>query len=225
MKVFIVYAHPEPTSFNAALRDRAVETLTAEGHEVVVTDLYADGFDVGHAGRRDFKEAADTARFDYQVEQKHAADTGSFDDLLAREQERLFWCDLMIFQFPLWWFGVPSILKSWIDRVLAYGKTYDLGHRYETGMLQGRRAMVCLTTGGPERRFGGEGGQYKDIGVYMQPIEFGVFEYMGFEVENRFVAWSAPRVTDEERHAMLDAWADRLRAVAGTDAATIRKSA
>jgi len=41
MKVLIVHAHPEPNSFTAALRDQAVETLKAQGHEVQVSDLYA----------------------------------------------------------------------------------------------------------------------------------------------------------------------------------------
>ena len=41
----IVYAHQEPKSFNGALRDTAVETLTRHGHTVVVSDLYGKGFD------------------------------------------------------------------------------------------------------------------------------------------------------------------------------------
>ena len=44
MKVLLVYAHPEPTSFNGSLRDVAVETLTDAGHEVRVSDLYSLGF-------------------------------------------------------------------------------------------------------------------------------------------------------------------------------------
>lgn len=44
MNVLIVYAHPEPKSFNGAMKDAAVETLSAAGHSVVVSDLYAMGF-------------------------------------------------------------------------------------------------------------------------------------------------------------------------------------
>ncbi|MEM9685250.1 MAG: NAD(P)H-dependent oxidoreductase [Pseudomonadota bacterium] len=208
MKVFVVYAHPEPTSFNGALKDRTVQTLTEAGHEVVVTDLHAENFDP-RAGRHDFETVADPTRFDYQIEQKHAAATGTYVPELARDQDRLFWCDLLIFHFPIWWFGPPGILKGWIDRVLGYGHLYDLGHRYATGKLQGRRAIVCTTTGGPAERFGPEG-QYDDIGVYLRLIEFGVFEYLGFEALERFVAWSAGRVSDDARKAYLDAWGARL---------------
>jgi NAD(P)H dehydrogenase (quinone) len=211
MKVFVVYAHPEPTSFNAALKDVAVATLTRAGHEVLVSDLYAEGF-VAHSGRHDFLDAANPERFDYQAEQKHAAQTDGYAAQLAREQERLVWCDLLIFQFPLWWFGVPAILKGWVDRTLGYGRLYDLGHRYATGMLRGRRAIACLTTGGPAARFG-PGGEYDEIDMYLRPIEFGVFEYLGMKVLDRYVAWSAARVSDDERRAYLDGWAARLAAL------------
>lgn len=51
MKILLVFAHPESRSLNGALRDVAIEELTAQGHEVRVSDLYADGWksEVGHA--------------------------------------------------------------------------------------------------------------------------------------------------------------------------------
>lgn len=212
MNVFMVYAHPEPTSFNAALKDKAAEVLTRAGHDFVVSDLYAEDFDA-RAGRHDFLEVADGDRFDYQVEQKHAAETGTFAPELARDQERLFWCDLLIFQFPIWWFGPPAILKGWFDRTLAFGRIYDLGHRYETGMLKGRTGLVSTTTGGPEARFGGEEAEYEPIDTYLKPIEFGCIQYMGMELADRFVAWSAGRVGDDGRKQYLDQWAAHLLAV------------
>ncbi|QWU17002.1 NAD(P)H dehydrogenase (quinone) [Paenibacillus sophorae] len=44
MNVLIVYAHPEPGSFNGAMKDLAVATLIDEGHQVKVSDLYAMNF-------------------------------------------------------------------------------------------------------------------------------------------------------------------------------------
>lgn len=216
MNVFMVYAHPEPTSFNGALRDRAAEVLAAAGHEFIVTDLYAENFEP-RAGRHDFLGEADHARFDYQVEQKHATETASFSPEIARDQERLFWCDLLILQFPLWWFGPPAILKGWMDRTLAFGRVYDLGHRYATGMLKGRTGMVSVTTGGPEERFGGSDPQYDTMDTYLKPVEFGCIQYLGMDVADRFVAWSAGRVGDDGRNAYLDQWSDRLLAVTSGD--------
>lgn len=221
MKVFMVYAHPEPTSFNGALKDRAAEVLQGAGHEFVVTDLYGENYDP-RAGRHDFREVADADRFDYQVEQKHATDTETFSPEIARDQERLYWCDVLIFQFPLWWFGPPAILKGWIDRTLAFGRIYDLGHRYATGMLEGRTGFVSTTTGGPEERFGGSDGQYEKIDIYLKPIEFGCVQYMGMNLADRFVAWSAGRVGDDGRRAYLDQWSQHLIAVtSGTSARTV----
>lgn len=62
MKVLVVHAHPEPPSFTAALKDREVDTLVRAGHDVVVSDLYAEGF-APVAGRHDFVTVADEQRF------------------------------------------------------------------------------------------------------------------------------------------------------------------
>ena len=85
VNVLIVYAHPEPTSFASALKNVAVRALTAAGHRVELSDLYAEAFNPV-AGRHDFKSAADPARFHYQSEQLHASRTGGFAADLVREQ-------------------------------------------------------------------------------------------------------------------------------------------
>ena len=147
MNVLIVYAHPEPTSFTAALKDAAVRVLSAAGHQVEVSDLYGEGFDPV-AGRHDFTGAADPTRFHYQSEQLNASQTGSFAADLVREQERLMRADLLVFVFPLWWGGLPAIVKGWFDRVCAYGVAYADGKRFDHGYFVGRRAVLGLTTGG-----------------------------------------------------------------------------
>ena len=212
MKTLIVHAHPEPTSFNAALTRTAVETLTAAGHAVEVSDLYAADF-CAAAGRHDFIGAADSARFDYQVEQRHAVLEGTFAGDIKREQERVLWCDLLILQFPLWWFGPPAILKGWIDRVMAYKFAYDSENRFEKGYLRGRRAMVSVTTGGTVERFSA-GGLYGEIETFLRPIEFGVLQYIGMEVAAPFIAFAAPRVTEERRRDYLAGYGVRVLALA-----------
>ena len=215
MKTLIVHAHPEPTSFNAALTETAVATLTAAGHAVEVSDLYAANFSAT-AGRHDFVGAADPDRFDYQAEQRHAVVNGTFADDLRREQERVLWCDLLILQFPLWWFGPPAILKGWIDRVMAYKFAYDSENRFERGYLRGRRAMVSVTTGGTVDRFDADG-LYGEIAPYLRPIEFGVLRYVGMEVAAPFIAYAAPRVPADQRRAYLADYGARLLALADAD--------
>ena len=208
MNILIIHAHPEPTSFNAALTGVAAEALRKAGHEVTVSDLYADVFDP-RAGRHDFLHEADALRFHYQGEQAHAAATGSF----APELARVLAADLLILQFPLWWGGPPAIVKGWFDRVLAYGVAYVDGHRFATGVFEGRRALLSVTTGGPQQRFRPED-VYGDIEQVLWPVRRLVLEYMGYEVEQPFVSYAAPRVTAEVREAYLAAWRERVLASA-----------
>lgn len=211
MNVFIVYAHPEPTSFCAALKDTAVATLARRGHEVVVSDLYAEGFNPV-AGRHDFLSPYDPRRFHYQNEQLHAARGGGFSPELRREQERLLRCDLLMFVFPLWWSNMPAILKGWVDRVLAFGVVYLDGLRFEKGMLRGKLGLACVTTGGTTERFS-PGGVYGPIEQILRPVNRGVFEYLGMEALPPFTAYAAPRVDADARAAYLRAWAARLDAL------------
>lgn len=211
MRVFIVHAHPEPSSFNAAMKDLAVETLSECGHEVRVSDLYAMGFNPV-AGRHDFRECADPIVFHYQREQRHAVSTGGFADDVSAEQEKLAWCDLLIMQFPIWWFGLPAILKGWVDRVVAVGFAYDDGKRFERGLMRGRRGLLALTTGGTRERFSPDG-PYGEIGDVLRPVQAGVLAYMGLDVHEPFVAYAAPRVDDAERAAYLAAYRQRLRTI------------
>jgi NAD(P)H dehydrogenase (quinone) len=207
--VLIVYAHPEPASFNGALCARARDALTEAGHKVVVSHLYAEGFNPV-AGRHDFTSVADPTVFHYQTEQAHAARNGTFAPDVAREQARVADADLIIFQFPLWWGGPPAIVKGWGERVLAYGFGYADGLRFETGVFRGRRAMISMTSGGTTARFGA-GNAYGDLHtqVLWQLQHLGL-EYMGYEMEEPFVAYGAPRTDNAGRLAYLDQLEQRV---------------
>jgi NAD(P)H dehydrogenase (quinone) len=214
LNVLIVYAHPEPASFNAALRNAAVTAIESAGHTVEVSNLYDEDFDPV-AGRHDFATVADPSRFHYQSEQDLAARSNSFCDELRREQDRLRAADLIILQFPLWWGAPPAILKGWFERVLAYGFAYVDGRRFETGLLKGRRALMCVTTGGTPQRFSAEG-VYGEIDRVLWPVKRLTLEYMGLAVEEPFVAYAAPRVDEATRRDYLARWQHRvLEALAG----------
>jgi NAD(P)H dehydrogenase (quinone) len=209
MHVLIIYARPELSSFNAALKDEAVATIRATGHNVDVADLYAEGFDPV-AGRHDFRQVADASRFHYQTEQLNAAQTHSFGGDIAREQARVEAADLFILQFPLWWGGPPAILKGWIDRVLAYGFAYVDGRRFDSGLFKGRRAIMCVTTGGTRERFSGEG-VFGEIEKVLWPLQRLTLEYLGLAVEEPFICYGAPRVGDAGRKTYLEGWRERLQ--------------
>lgn len=211
--VLIVYAHPEPTSFNAALKDRAAAALREAGHSVTVSDLYAEGFDPV-PGRHDFSTVADPGRFHYQTEQTRATRENAYSPEIAGEQARVAEADLLVLQFPLWWGGPPAILKGWCDRVLAYGFAYGNGLRFGTGIFKGRRALLSVTTGGTTQRFSPDG-EFGDIRVCLWQVQHLTLKYLGYDTSEPFVAYATPRVTPAERENYLEAFAARCVAEAG----------
>lgn len=212
MHTLIVYANPEPASFTAALKDAACATLSAHGHIVTVSDLYAENFNPV-AGRHDFTTVADAGKFHYQQEQLKASQEGGFSAELAREQERVARAELFVFVYPLWWGGMPAILKGWFDRVLAYGFAYADGKRFDSGFFRGRHGVVALTTGGTPERFS-EGGVYGPIENLLYPHRRTMLEYLGLNVEPSFVAYASPRVSQQQREKYLRDWSGQLAGLA-----------
>jgi len=130
MNVLLVLAHPERRSFNGAMFDTAQATLQSAGHTDVTSDLYRMGFDP-ISSRRNFVSVKDADYLKLQVEEMWASEVGGFAPDLEAEIAKIEAADLMIWQFPLWWFGMPAILKGWVDRVFAMGRTYGNGHIYD----------------------------------------------------------------------------------------------
>ena len=212
MNVLLVYAHPEPKSFNGAMRDTAVETLCAAGHEVTVSDLYAMGFNpVAGPGDLD-GERVDPEFFSLQKEQTHAFEAGTLSPDIRAEMEKLRRADVLILQFPVWWFGMPAILKGWADRVFARGFAYMPGRKYDTGMFKGKLAMVAATTGTSADTYAPDGID-GDVLPVLWPIHNGLRRYAGFDVLPPFVAYMPGRVGPEGREAYLAAYAKRLREI------------
>ena len=201
MNVFIVAAHPEPKSFNVAMRDQAADFFRAAGHEVAVSDLYAMNFNPV-AGAADFGERRDPDYLVYALEQRHGVETGTIAPDIARELEKLLWCDVLFLNFPVFWFSTPAILKGWIDRVLVSGRTYGGMRFYENGGLAGKQALVSISLGGRPHMFGEKAihGRLEDM---LRHLLRGTLHYVGFEVMPPFVAWHVPYISDEERGAIL----------------------
>ncbi|NVM75494.1 NAD(P)H dehydrogenase (quinone) [Duganella sp. SG902] len=190
MNVLIVYAHPDPHSLNASLKNYAVQHLEAAGHTVQVSDLYAMEWN------------ATLSASEIPEREHHRAD-------VLREQEKLRWADTVIFQFPLWWFSMPAIMKGWFDRVYTLGFGYGVGEhsdrrwgdRYGEGSLAGKRAMLMVTTGGWESHYGPRGinGAIDDL---LFPIQHGMLFYPGMDVLPPFLLYRT-RSVDEARFAAI----------------------
>jgi NAD(P)H dehydrogenase (quinone) len=212
VKVFIVYGHPEPKSFNHAMFITAQQALIDSGWEVMTSDLHAMKFDPV-SSRANFRSVKDPDYLKLQIEEMHAAEVNAFSADVAAEMEKLEACDLMIWQFPLWWFGLPAVLKGWVDRVFAMGRVYGLGRLYDQGVFKGKRAMLSLTTGGPANAYV-KGGFNGDIHGILRPIHRGMLEFVGFDVLAPHIVNAPVRMSDEQRRAELEQFRRRLATIA-----------
>lgn len=102
MRALVVYCHPSPTSFNAAIRDLVLEKLAAAGAEVRLADLYA----------REFSPVLTTPEWTGYL------DCPANQAPVAEDVANIAWCDTLIFVYPTWWYGLPAMLKGWLDRTL-----------------------------------------------------------------------------------------------------------
>lgn len=103
MRVLLIYCHPRPESFTAAVRDVVLDRLRAAGAEIRLRDLYALGFDpaMGAQEHRDYEDA------------------GLNRAPVMQDCEDLLWCDTLVFVYPTWWYGLPAMLKGWLDRAMV----------------------------------------------------------------------------------------------------------
>jgi NAD(P)H dehydrogenase (quinone) len=222
MRVLIVYAHPEPSSFNAAMVDVAVDRLRGAGHDVRVSDLYGLEFDAV-SDRRNFSAVADPARFDQQVEERFAAAHDGFSSDIAEEMKKVAWCDLLVLQFPLWWMGMPAIMKGWIDRVFAIGFAYGNGRWFDEGWLAGKKAILSVTVGGPREAYTSKG-MYGPLEAILRPIHIGILGFVGFSVLRPLVIHGPGRMSADERALALREFGDRLAHIDGACVEPQRRS-
>ena len=209
-KVLIVHAHPESQSFCSSLKNEAVAYFQSQGAEVKVSDLYAMGFNpVGD--KHDFTELQHPEFFKYQMEQVNAYQHNLFTPEVKAEMEKLEWCDTLIFNFPLWWFGLPAILKGWVDRIFAMGFSYGAGKGvYDNGTFKDKIAFLTLTTGGPEVAYGNSG-KNGNLETILYPIQHGMLYFVGMTVLPPFICFSPARITDEERKIQLELYKAHLK--------------
>ncbi|MDO8778297.1 MAG: NAD(P)H-dependent oxidoreductase [Burkholderiaceae bacterium] len=212
-KILIVFAHPErKASFSRAMLDVSMSELSAAGHEVVLSDLYGMGFNPV-ASDGDFKQRRFPNALQYDREQKFSSENETFALDIQNEIDKLVACDMLILQFPLWWFSVPAILKGWIDRVFVNGTVYGKGRRFDAGGMKGKRAMLSMTTGclpgmvEPDGLLGG-------LDIILWHLHHGTLRYAGFEVLKPFAAWSIHYTDEKQRGAYLEAYAQRMRTIA-----------
>ncbi|WP_433479471.1 NAD(P)H-dependent oxidoreductase [Spirillospora sp. CA-142024] len=213
MNVLWLFAHPDGRSLNGALRDHGAATLRRDGHHVRHSDLYAMGWNPV-VGPADFGHDP-SARLIVGAESQRAHAAGTLAPDIRAEQDKVTWADALIVQFPLWWYGMPAIMKGWFDRVFvqgfAFGVTDERGRtlRYGNGGLAGRRALVVTTAGARPSGLGPRGvhGASEDV---LFPLLHGTLFYTGMDVLPPLVVTGADRATEADQAAAAAALDARL---------------
>ncbi len=211
MKVFVVSATPEPNSFVAAMARASVETMRELGHEVVHSDLYAMRWNPV-ASPADFGTRRNPDYLTYALEQRHNVDAGSIAPDIRTELDKLFAADLLILNFPIYWFSTPAILKGWIDRVLVSGLCYGGRRIYDQGGLVGKKALVGLTLGGREHMFADDG-IHGPIDHLLRHLMQGTLAYVGYDVLEPFVGWHIPYLKPDDRERTMADYIACLRSL------------
>ncbi|VDI06786.1 NAD(P)H dehydrogenase [quinone] 1-like [Mytilus galloprovincialis] len=206
----IVYAHPEPKSFNAALRDTAVKTLKAQGYNVLVSDLYAQHFQPVISKTDIIGELGDPKHFNYPNEVGAAYEKDSLSLDIKQEIEKLKMADLVIFQFPMQWASVPAILKGWFERVLIKDFAFNFLNMFDEGLLKGKKCVLSMTTGSPGGMFT-PNGLLGDLDIILWPIQYCTLRGCGFDVLKPHCIFSPAYADDKQREEMLNAWGNRLK--------------
>lgn len=190
MNVLIVYAHPNPESFNNGILETVQKTLSADKHTVRTTDLYA----------QNFKAVLDAADFEL-------INQGQMPTDIAEQQADVLWANALIFVYPTWWFGLPAILKGWVDRIFQYGFAFENKGSETQGMLGGRKALILQTTGSDEKA-------HDDMQAHeliTKPFSEGTLGFCGITDVTHRVYFGIPLITQEEREAILDEIAAEVR--------------
>lgn len=210
MKVLYVFAHPEPKSFNAAMKDTALAALKEKGHEVKLSDLYAMEFNPVLKAS-DFTDRKNPDFFNPFLEAIKASKTGAFSPDIKEEMEKVKWADLLIFQFPIYFTSMPAVMKGWIDRVLAPGFGFNpvTNSAYDTGLFKGKSAILAFTAGAPKEMYS-EGGAHGDIHKHFESITRCVFEFMGMKSLPAFMVFEAGNMSRERGDEELDRYRNRI---------------
>jgi NAD(P)H dehydrogenase (quinone) len=182
MKCLIVYSHPNPKSFCNAILETITNTLTAKKQDFAVRDLYALGFDP-------VLKASDF----------EALQSGNIPADIKTEQDHIASADMMIITHPVWWTGLPAMIKGYFDRVFSYGFAYSADASGIVKLLTGKKAIVFNTQGTPQKI-------YEQAGMFdalKKTSDTGIYGFCGIEVLSHHFFGAVPYVDDATRKGYL----------------------
>ncbi|KAF2342227.1 NAD(P)H-dependent oxidoreductase [Flavobacterium tistrianum] len=176
MKNLIIYAHPNPASLNHFLKNTVAESLEKSGQEAVIRDLNEINFNPV-----------------LSLQDMQGQRMGQVSDDVKTEQTFISWADRIVFVYPIWWTGMPAIMKGYIDRVFSYGFAYRYDQGIQKGLLTGKQTIIINS-------HGKSNAEYEAIGMGKSlelTSDIGIFKYCGLEIKKHFYFDKADRVSAE----------------------------
>lgn len=182
MKVLIIFASPAEKSFITAIADTVANSLQSADVDIVVRDLYR-------------------INFDPVLSQEELRDTynNQISNQVSQEQNYIQNADICIWLYPLWWGGMPAIMRGYIDRVLSYGFAYSTKDGASFGLLANKQNFIIHTIGNSQEKY-----QLNGMTTAIETItNEGVFKFCGSSVEKFFHLFSVYDLTDAERSQII----------------------
>lgn len=131
MKHLIIYAYPHDQGYMSAILESVKEGL-GKNELCEVIDLYQETFNP-------------TLYFD----KEHKRRDLQYNQEMKQYREKILWADQLIFIFPIWWSGMPAILKGFIDRVFTKGFAYGFDGILMKGYLKNKSAWIITSYDAP----------------------------------------------------------------------------
>lgn len=190
MKHLVIFAHPYSKSFGKGIVDTIEKEVSNNGSEIRIRDLYEIGFDP-------ILKGSDLLNLQ----------SGDYAEDIKAEQEHIKWADIITFVYPVWWAGLPAMLKGYVDRVFANGFAFTHDANGPVGLLKGKKALLFCTTGFPSDH-------YEQIGMHkamQQTSDQAIFEFCGIEVIKHAFFGAIPLSTEEDRNKYLSEVAEIIK--------------
>ena len=188
MKNLIVYAHPNSGSLNHFFKQTVLEILQESGEEIAVRDLNEINFNPV-----------------LSLEDMNGQRMGTVADDVQTEQDFITWADRIIFIYPIWWTGMPAIMKGYIDRVFSYGFAYRYDQGVQKGLLTGKKTIIINS-------HGKSNAEYEAMGMDKALIltsDTGIFTYSGLEIQQHFYFDKADRASADN----ISDWESQIQTI------------
>lgn len=129
----MILAYPNQNGLCYAAFESMKKGFEKAGHTVIATDLYKDNFNP-------------VLFFDEENKRRNI----QYDPSTEEYRNSILWADHLVFVYPIWWSGMPAILKGFIDRVFATGFAYHFKGILPVGHLKPKTAWIVNTHDSPQ---------------------------------------------------------------------------